>query len=61
MKTMDKDVEIPVVLSAEQIQALLDIFPQVQVQGTASMRMVVGIEQTLIQSVQAVQQAANAE
>ncbi len=58
---MDKDAEIPVVLSAEQMQALLDIVPQVQVQGVASMKMVVSIEQALIQSVQAVQQEANTE
>ena len=48
---MNPDTEISVVFTAEQMQALLQLMTQVDVKGTPSMRVVLGIENTLMQAV----------
>ena len=49
---MNKDTEILVIFTTEQAQALMQLLSQADVKGTASMRIVLGIEETLIQAAQ---------
>ncbi len=49
---MERDTEVQVTFTAEQLQVLLQVLTQVTVQGTPSMRLMASIEDTLLASVE---------
>ena len=54
---MNENTEIPIVFKAEQVQALLQLLSnQIETKGTGSMRIVLSIEDTLMEAVKEVQE-----